>query len=783
MKNFMIVTVATEAVLPELRALRWSVNEFLGVPLLVAGDKDVGLWVDHMMRAEVATLDRLDFVRLPEAFDLKRAGYAKTFAIRQGLARVPQVLYVDVDVLFLGDWLPRLKPGVTMAMHKIAQSEARQFGYWNSGYIGVTREGAAFCDWWDAAPKEVAGAYGDQQCLDACPHRTAAFPDEHDVGWWRWTAPEGDRPEIKPGIDAVLYNHRPLVSIHTHLIECPDYRPDNYRQAAEFNHTVFQAMRGANSKPHRDLLAKLAQAGRFNEFPESQADVDARLNTIELIGMQCLAEGKLREAADCFARLTGTPRAAPAFNNLAACCRQMGDVARALKFCRRALELGDPGDPQRWTYERNVAGLLLLCGQNDLAGALFAQSKEHAPPEHAHEPWSSSVFTALCGSDAPELTRANAKAWGEAQYPDAPRARQPGKMRVGYLSRDFGPHPVGQFIEPVIAHHGADIETYLYSAKTYAGNARHERMKLRAGARWFNVEALSDDELECLVKADDLDVLVELGGHSGESRIRVLRRRMARTQLSYLGYPATTGLRTIDAKIVDEITDPPGSESEYVERLIRLPRCYVAWQPEETSPPVGAPADGPPIFGCFSSANKLSLQCVELFAAVLKSVPDARLMLKNQASAEPESRARFNALFSAAGVDASRIEWATVTRTREEHLERYAGVHVALDTFPYNCTTTTCEALWQGVPVVSLSGRTHRSRNGASLLNALGIHSMAALPSVNGFVSLAIAAARSEARTISDREALRERMRESQLCDTAGLALALEAEYRKLAGQ
>lgn len=778
MRTFTLVTVATAAVLNELRALRWSANEFIGAPLLVAGDEEVCKWV----RSRRLPGEKMDCVQLPEAFDLRRAGYAKTFALRQALARADEALYCDADVLFLGTWRPRLKPGVTMSPHLIDVGTARRHGYWNSGYIGVTREGAAFCDWWDAAEKETPRSYGDQQCLDNCPHRTAAFGAEHNVGWWRWNFPPDDasnRGMYWTDDSGLMWNGLPVVSIHSHILDSA-VTSDNARQAAVFNHAALTAMRVSNSRQHHVLLGNLARVAGFNEHPESDADKAARWDALEVSALRLMAARRLAEAAQYFAHLTATPRAAPAFNNLAACCREMGDVSAALVHCRRALSLCEPGDPQRWTYERNVAGLLLLLGQTELAGVLFMKAAEHAPPAQQHEPWSSKLFATLCTTDNAEQLRTDAGAWGLAQGATRRTIVIDGIVRVGYLSVDFGPHPVGHFIEPVIAHHDTkQFHTYLYSGRAYEGDARYARMKAAAGERWRDVAALDDDSLAQTIMGDNLDILVELGGHTGESRVRVMRRRMARTQLSYLGYPATSGIPTIDAKIVDYITDPGGGASEYVESgIIRLTRCFVAWQPEENAPPVGAPPEGPPVLGCFSSANKLSPQCVELFAKVMQSIPDARLALKNQAGLDPGSRVRFEDMFSACGVDPARIEWWPWSSTRVEHLARYADVTVALDTFPYNCTTTTCEALWQGVPVVTLAGRTHHSRNGASLLHAAGLRTLVA-PTIHGYVSAVNVAVRTGAG-MKARCALREQVRESPLCDTDALATAIESEYLQL---
>jgi len=239
----------------------------------------------------------------------------------------------------------------------------------------------------------------------------------------------------------------------------------------------------------------------------------------------------------------------------------------------------------------------------------------------------------------------------------------------------------------------------------------------------------------------------------------------------------------MDYRLVDAITDPPGDgDALYTERLVRLPRCFLAYQP-----PIDAPAVRPRpsattgwiTFGSFNTLPKINAGTVAAWAAILNGVPSSRMLIKAPSLADTGTRAAYEAMFAGHGVAASRLELVAALKERSEHLDLYNRVDIGLECFPYNGTTTTCEAMWMGAPVVTFRGDRHAGRVGASLLQAVGLGDWVA-PSRDGFIALACALAGQPERVATLNRTLRERMQASSLCDTRGLARAVEAAYREM---
>ena len=305
-----------------------------------------------------------------------------------------------------------------------------------------------------------------------------------------------------------------------------------------------------------------------------------------------------------------------------------------------------------------------------------------------------------------------------ANAPDPAR-----RLRVAFLSPDLRTHSIAYFLEPLLAHlDRAQFEVVLYHDH-FVVDAMSERLRARA-AVWRNFVGQPDDTVEAAIRADAPDILVDLAGHTGLNRLALLARRLAPVQISYLGYPNTTGLRAMDYRLVDAITDPVGEAEKYhTEKLIRF--AATAWSyapPAEAPEPAGrSRATGAPaIFGCFNNFAKVTDAALEAWGRLLAAVPDSRLRLKAAGLGEPSVAAHINARLERAGVDQTRVELIERTPDLAAHLALYREIDVALDTFPYHGTTTTCEALWMGVPVVTLAGDRHAARVGASLLTAAG---------------------------------------------------------------
>ena len=363
--------------------------------------------------------------------------------------------------------------------------------------------------------------------------------------------------------------------------------------------------------------------------------------------------------------------------------------------------------------------------------------------------------------------------------PAARRATAGRRLRIGYVSPNFSRHSVGYFIEPVIRHHNrAEFEIYCYYAHAKADDATRRFRDMADG--WRDVADTDGAELAAMVRADGIDLLVDLAGHSKANRLAAFAHKPAPLQITWLGYPDTTGLPAIDLRITDAVADPaPQADTLNSERLVRIDGGFLCYQPPADSPPVGDHINPPSgvVFASFNNIAKLNAGMVRLWSAILEALPGSRLVLKSASLDFTETADRVLEGFEEFGIAAGRIEVRGWVAKREQHLQMYEGVDIALDTYPYNGTTTTCEALWMGVPVVTRAGEVHMSRVGASLLHAAGLGDLVAHDAVD-YVETAVALACDEERRRELRAILRRRLEESTLLDYAGFTRKLEQVYR-----
>jgi predicted O-linked N-acetylglucosamine transferase (SPINDLY family) len=363
-----------------------------------------------------------------------------------------------------------------------------------------------------------------------------------------------------------------------------------------------------------------------------------------------------------------------------------------------------------------------------------------------------------------------------------PDAAWPRRLRVGYVSPDFRSHVVACFMLPILARHDREhFEVYGYYTYAEADEVTAAMRELADG--WLDCAELSDAQLADRIRADRIDILVDLAGHTVHHRLKVFALRPAPLQVTYLGYPNTTGLTSIDYRITDAKADPPGEADRLnVEKLARLPRSFLCYRPGPDlqiaeQPP--AAQSGQLTFGCFNNFQKLSESFFSAAAKVLAAVPRSRLLLKARALGTPSVAQRVRDRFAGAGIDASRLELLGWESSPESHLAIYRRVDIALDSFPYNGTTTTCEALWMGVPVVAVRGDRHAGRVGASLLETVGLGELVARD-VEDYVGIAARLAGDLARLARLRATMRDRLRASPLMDERGFVRELEDCYRAM---
>lgn len=358
-----------------------------------------------------------------------------------------------------------------------------------------------------------------------------------------------------------------------------------------------------------------------------------------------------------------------------------------------------------------------------------------------------------------------------------PRPIEGRRVRVAYLSPDLYDHPVASFVEPLLRHH----DRARFDVTLYATHQRDDAVarRLRAlGHAWVNASGLDDAALLARLRTDAPDILIDLAGNTATSKLGVLARRCAPLQVTAVGYPATTGTPHVDARLVDAITDPPAADVWHTERLLRVPGCFLCYQPHAEAAPV-APlpalaAGGRVTFGSFNNLAKLGDSVLSLWAAVLNRVPGSRLLLKAARLGDASVNAALISRLATAGIDPARVELVGFAPRAADHLATYARVDIALDTTPYAGTTTTCEALDHGVPVVTLAGEAHAARVGASLLSAAGLPRLIA-PTSHEYVDIAATLAADLPALATLRATLRNQVRTSPLCDGPAYAARVEA--------
>jgi predicted O-linked N-acetylglucosamine transferase (SPINDLY family) len=354
------------------------------------------------------------------------------------------------------------------------------------------------------------------------------------------------------------------------------------------------------------------------------------------------------------------------------------------------------------------------------------------------------------------------------------------RLRVGYVSADFRQHAVAWFAEPLLAAHDRTcVELYCY-AEVASPDTTTERFRALAD-HWRSTVGVSDASLADMIRDDGIDVLVDLTGHTAGNRMLVFARKPAPVQvISPLGHGYTSGLPTMDGFLADSSLVPPGAEALFSERIMRLPRIPLAYAPPDEMPPVGplpAAENSHVSFGYFGRPERLNDDVVAAWSRILHAVPGSRLVLNSAPYREEAFRELVADRFVAQGIERDRLE-LIATAPQPRTWAAYGDIDIALDPFPHNAGTTTIEALWLGVPVVSLAGRPSVGRFGAMILHAVGMDEWVS-DTVDEYVARAVAAAADLNALAQLRAGLRSRVAQSPLCDAAGLARSVEAAYRE----
>jgi predicted O-linked N-acetylglucosamine transferase (SPINDLY family) len=504
------------------------------------------------------------------------------------------------------------------------------------------------------------------------------------------------------------------------------------------------------------------------------------------LGSALLGAGRSREAIECFKTIIGNwPDFAGARVNLSRLLGAEGRYDEALAVCETALRV-NPDNVSMLVHRGHTRGAL---GQEQEALKDYLRAVELAPK------WAiarSSLLMSMNYScdDLKQIFSAHLEwdamiaALRQSRVPHDNNRDPARRLRIGYVSHDFFRHSVAYFFEPLLASHDAnEVETYCYA---HVATPDPVTGRLRTYAHhWRDIRGLGPDSVADIVRRDSIDILVDLGGHTAPDVLLVFARKPAPIQVSWLGYPNTTGMTAMDFRITDRWADPIGvTETHHTEKLVRLSNGFLCYRPFADAPPVSpSPAlqAGCITFGSFNTLQKCSPEVVKVWASILVAIPGSRIMLKRDSFRHVATADRYRQMFLEAGVESDRVilhggtPWAAVM----EHLTLYSQIDVGLDTFPYNGTATTCEALWMGVPVVCLAGNRHAGRVGVSLLTQLGLTDLIA-DNLDGYVRIAVGLANDPVRLAELRRTLRQRMSASPLCDAKRFARDMEAAFRTM---
>ncbi len=504
------------------------------------------------------------------------------------------------------------------------------------------------------------------------------------------------------------------------------------------------------------------------------------LKAWELLGVAALNLADYPLAAERFERaLALAGEDAQALANAAEANRRADRGERALELIARALALKPGFAP---FLHIHVLALETCWRSGEALAACREALRLH--PDFAKLHTSYTTLLNRAGADPALIMEAHCR-WGDrraamrpgdSRHRNLPQAER--RLRVGYVSADFRRHAMSDFFLPLLERHDpARVEAYCYSNTPVIDDITRRCEEL--APHWRDIVALNDDAAAALISSDRIDILVDLSGHTSGNRLELFARKPAPVQVTYLGYPGTTGLAQMDYRITDALADPPGaSEANYREQLLRLPHSLWCFAPPLQMPEVGplpASAAGHITFGSLNSAFKLTPHLIALWSRLLISLPESKLLLAGIPPGAPQ--AGIAREFEANGIDPAGLEFHAFLRPAE-FWALHHRIDIALDSFPSNGGATSCETLWMGVPLVNLAGASFLSRAGLSILTTAGLPELVA-HSDEEYLRIAQELARDRVRLAQLRAGMRERMRASPLGAAAAYTRDLEDCYRK----
>jgi protein O-GlcNAc transferase len=525
---------------------------------------------------------------------------------------------------------------------------------------------------------------------------------------------------------------------------------------------------GHGDEAERHLREVVRQKADFNEGWDNLA--------------YCLkTRDRLVEAVECHEKAVGLkPGHAVGWYNYGLSLSLLGRFAEALSCHDRALQ-ADPG------YALGHFGRAQALHQADRIPEAIAAYRAclELRPDH-HEARSYLLFALHCldGLTREQLFAEHVVFGRQVKAPPGPVLTQTAepdrRLRIAILSPDLRTHSCAYFIEPILEHlDRAHFEVYLYHDH-FRDDAVSARLR-KLAAVWRNFVGRSGPEVEKAIRGDAPDILIDLAGHTGmTNRLPLFATRLAPVQITYLGYPNTTGLPAMDYRFTDALADPVGEADAFAtEKLVRFSPTAWTYSPSPDAPQVDRCDDGTSsvTFGCFNSLSKITDAMLALWGRIMQEVPGSRLILKGAGLGSPDVKVQYVARLVRLGVPVDRVELLERTAETSSHLAVYQRVDIALDTYPYHGTTTTCEALWMGVPVITLAGDRHMSRVGTSLLTGIG-HAEWVTTTPEDYTRVAVELAKTPAKRATVRAGLRQELQRSALFDHAGQAERFGAALR-----
>ena len=505
------------------------------------------------------------------------------------------------------------------------------------------------------------------------------------------------------------------------------------------------------------------------------------------LGIAFQKQSCYEKAARCFRRAVALNRCfAEAHLDLGHALYQQGNLGQAVKSLQRALAI----NPAMAGGHYRLGNALWNQGQ--IARAINCYRRAVALKSDYAAALSNLAFTMNYDAEASRSEIYAAHRERAAMFPSPGmfdrsylNDRTPDRrLRIGYVSGDFCEHSVSYFFEPLLASHNhGEVQVFAYSSLNRAEEDETTDRLRSLADHWISICRWDDKNAAEQIREDRIDILIDLGGYTARSRLALFALKPAPVQATWLGYLNTTGLTAMDYRVSDAIADPAGETDRFnSETLVRLRPPFLCYRPFDHAPPVSALpayAAGHLTFGSFNDLPKLTPRVIKLWAKLLHAVRGSRLIIKTEQMRDAPTAAQLRSQFADEGIAPERVDLLAWRVRTAHHLARYALIDVALDPFPFNGVTTTCEALWMGVPVVTLRGDRPYARVGASLLASVGLQEFVT-EDPESYVEMAASLGHDLSRLGELRLGLRDRMRASPLCDGPGFARAIEQTYRRM---